>query len=511
MRVSAASATTRCPSLRVAIVGAGVSGIVTARHLDAARFDVTVFEREDDVGGVWSAAHAYPGIATQDEASSYAYSDFPMARRPEERVPGGEVRAYLERYAHEHGVDRCIRLRTRVVRASLVDERHWDLETADGAVERFDWLVMANGTFSAPHVPDWPGRSEFEQAGGRVVVPGALADGARLDGRRVVIVGWGKTACDIAVVAAERSARVDLIARSITWKYPRQLGPLGITYRHLTLTRAAERVLMRSYRGRSGRIMWRTIPERIPRMLLGRVLASATDRRLGLTALGLRPIHDYRASTSLVTDGFFEAVADGRVRVHRDRTVERLASAGDPAVHLSDGTRLPADVLVAATGYDRTVDPLDARVQQRLLSADGTFLLHRRILAVDVPRLAFIGWTHHYRSPVSVEIAARWLAGVLQGEVALPPEERRRRRAHPVALGRSSARAGFGNTLAGLGMHDLDELLRDLGRHLPWRVRARQIWTPLDPADYAPVLYPDGPGEPRQRLFVGHDATEGSR
>lgn len=489
----------------MAIVGAGVSGIVTARMLTEAGFDVVVFEKAADVGGVWSASRAYPGIGTQDDGRSYAFSDAALPGLPDSHPPGAEVQAYLEGYARRHGLLERVRLRTRVVRTRF-DEVGWEVESdgPDGAaVERFDWLVAANGVFSTPHVPDWPGRAAFEAAGGRVVTPGQLAGGAVLHGARVVVVGWGKTACDVAAAAVPRSAGVEVVARTLVWKLPKRLGRSGLTFRHLILTRAAERLIGGSYRSPAGRLLLHRLPERVPRVLLGRAIARSVDRASGLSGLGLRPLSDIRASNSLVTEGFFEAVAEGRIRVHRDCSVQALESGSDgPRVRLTDGSALPADVVVAATGYEQRLDFLPDEVLA-VAASDGALLLHRRTLGVDVPRFALAGWAHSYRSPLTSEVAAVWLAAAMRGRVALPSVEQQRSGADRFRLTRSTAVGARTAALPGVTMRDLDLMLADLGTPLPLRVRLRQIWRPIDPADYAAALAaarPRSAAAPRRRF-----------
>jgi dimethylaniline monooxygenase (N-oxide forming) len=486
--------TVLAPGARVAVVGAGVSGLVTARVLGACGFDVTVFEKCDDVGGVWSASRSYPGISTQDDRRSYTFSDAAMPPHVDEHPSGADVRTYLQEYARSNGLDDVVRLGTEVLRAELVDGRAWEVE-AEGPAgrtrERFDWLVAANGVFSTPHVPDWPGRDEFEAAGGAVAVPGELADGAVLAGRRAVVVGWGKTACDVAAAAVARGASVDVVARTLTWKYPKRVGRTRLTFRHLVLTRAGERLLAVPYRSMGGRVLLRRLPERIPRLLLDRALGRRIARATNLDALGLVPTMETRASTSLVTEGFFEAVADGRLRVHREASVKALRGGSDgPRVELTSGDVLPAELVVAATGYTQGVAFLAPEVVERARTEDGALLLHRRVLAVDVPRLAFVGWAHSYRSPVTSEVAALWLAGVMLGTVTLPTTAAQRRTAAPFRLERPEHHQGAGRpkeVLPGVTLRDLDRLLGELGVRLPRRTRLRQAWSPMDPSDYAPV------------------------
>jgi cation diffusion facilitator CzcD-associated flavoprotein CzcO len=476
--------------MRIAILGAGVSGLVAAAVLRETGHQVTVFERCDDIGGVWSASRRYPGVSTQDDRVTYSFSDTPMPEDFPEHPGGAMVQAYLQQYAEDHGLLPDIRLGTEVVSAELVDDdRRWELEVRDASgISRipFDQLVAAHGTYSTPHVPAWPGRAEFEAEGGLVVPPSSIGDGALLEGRDVVVLGWGKTACDVAVVAADRARRATLIARELRWKYPKRIGT-RLTFRHLLLTRLGEHAVASPSRGLPGRLL--TQLTRVPRKLVMLRLSSVVDRQLGLSELDLLPRVTFPDSNSLVTEGFYEAVRERRLDVVRDDGVADLEVVdGVPSVRLRSGEVLPADVLVPATGYEQDLDFLAPAMRNRLLEADGSLLLHRKVLPTTLPRLAFIGWSQSYRSPLTAEVQALWLAGLLLGQVRLPPVPTQRQGAEVYRLTHAAAAAAGAPQMPSGSFGELDVLLEDLHLPLPWATRRKQLLTALDPADYAYVL-----------------------
>ena len=98
--------------MRVAIIGAGVAGLTTAKVLSQAGHEVQVIDRTPDVGGVWSVTRRYPGLTTQSPKVQYSLSDFPMPADYPEWPTGAQIQAYLADYAAEFGVDRCLRLNT---------------------------------------------------------------------------------------------------------------------------------------------------------------------------------------------------------------------------------------------------------------------------------------------------------------------------------------------------------------------------------------------------------------
>ncbi|NIZ90901.1 flavin-containing monooxygenase [Kineococcus rubinsiae] len=475
--------------MKIAVVGAGPSGLSTAAVLQQFGHDVVVFEKAPDVGGVWSATRAYPDVATQDDRVSYAFSDVPHAGDAPVHPTGAHVRAYLERYAQAKGIAAHVRCGTRVVAAAPGPDGGWLVDVVDAAGparHAVDWLVVASGVFSTPHVPAWPGRAEFEAAGGRVVEPTQLGDGAVLAGRDVVVVGWGKTACDVAVATARTARSTTVVARAVRWKIPKRIVG-GLTFRHLLLTRLGEHVMAPERTSPAARLLAvGSLPlRRASLWWLEQVIA----RRTGLRAVGLLPDVRLPQSDSLVTDGFFEAVAQGRVAVRRERSVAALEVVdGVPGVRLSDGARVPADVVVAATGFDQELSVFGPAVQAALLDEDGVLALHRRILPLDVPQLAFAGWGNTYRSPLSAEVGAVWLAGHLAGVVPLPGRAEFLRTAERYHLTHAQAAAHGQPQLPSGSFAALDQLLDDLGLPLPVAVRRGQWTRPLQPASYADLV-----------------------
>jgi len=490
--------------VKIAIIGAGPSGLVTAAVLQQFGHDVVLFEKAPDIGGVWSATRAYPDVATQDDRVSYAFSDVPLPDDVPVHPSGAHVRAYLEDYARVKGLRERIHLGTRVVSAEPDPARDGWVVQVDGAQGRarhaVDWLVMANGVFSTPHVPAWPGREEFEARGGLVVEPTQLGDGAVLAGRDVVVVGWGKTACDVAVASSRTARSTTVLARAVRWKIPKRLAG-GLTFRHLLLTRLGEHLMAPERRSLRQRAL--AAADAPARRAVLALVAASVARTSGLRAVGLLPGVSLPNSDSLVTDGFFDAVASGAIAVRRERSVAALGVLdGRSGVRLSDGDWAPADVVVAATGFDQDLSVLAPAVREALLGSDGVLQLHRRILPVDVPRLAFAGWGNTYRSPLTAEVGAVWLAGHLAGVVAASAQQRRDsvdryHLTHQQAAARREAQLPSGSFAA------LDQLLDDLGLPLPAAVRRGQWLTPLVPGSYADLV-------PRLRARLGLPAAAGA-
>src|SRR5262249_45436725 len=120
-------------AMRVAIVGAGVAGLCTAKVLRQAGHEVTVYDKAPDVGGGGDRARRYPGLTTQSPKAQYSLSDFPMPRDYPQWPTGAQIQAYLAAYATHFGLDPVLRLSTEVTSAVPAPGGGWTVSTAAGA------------------------------------------------------------------------------------------------------------------------------------------------------------------------------------------------------------------------------------------------------------------------------------------------------------------------------------------------------------------------------------------
>jgi cation diffusion facilitator CzcD-associated flavoprotein CzcO len=476
--------------MRVAVIGAGVAGLTTAKTLLQAGHEVVVFDKTPDVGGVWSATRRYPGVTTQSAKATYGLSDFPMPRDYPEWPDGVQVQAWLTAYAKNFGVDRCLRLNTEVVRAAR-ENGGWTLTTS-GGTESFDRLVVANGIFCEPNMPQYPGVEEFTAAGGRLISGTELHDAEDARGKHVVMIGYGKSACDVTVEVSEVAASTDVIARQLLWKVPRRIAGV-VNFKFLLLTRMGEALFR--YAHLRGMEKFLHGPGNPLRRNMLNSLGTASVRQYKLKELDLVPrgqMEDIvKGAIGLASEGFFEGVTAGRIVVHRDMTVARLfAQDGQPMAELADGTRLPADLVICSTGFRQGVPFLDEDVQSRLFDERSNFQLYRQILPPGIDGLYFNGYNSSFFSPLNAEMAAVWIAAHLAGAVTVPPDaEMRQAVAAQIAFmdeatNRHHCRA---TKIIPFSIHNVDEVLGDLGLNIPARTRAAHWLNVVNPSAYRTV------------------------
>lgn len=485
--------------MRVAVIGAGFSGIATTKYLIEFGHEVTTYEMNADVGGVWSAERRYPGVCTQNTASTYYLSDLPMPRHYPTWPSGEQVQSYLDSYVAKHRLLQYIHLNTTVLRAEpLPDEQGWaltvrptDAPDSTPTVESYDHLVVCNGTFSQPNVPSFTGQDAFKRAGGQIFHSSSMRSGIKtVQGKHTVVIGYGKSSCDVANALEEASASTTLVARRLIWKLPRKI--YGLPYQYLLLTRFGESLFQYirpnpvEYFLNSGHGVW------IRNTMLSTLQALVTSQ-LGLGKIGLLPEGKFediaRATISLSTEGFYQKVADKKINVVRDCQISSLGQnhQGDPVALLTGGQTIPCDVLVCATGFRQRANFLPDDMQRSLCDAEGNWLLHRHILPIGIPNLTFNGYNSSLFCPTSSEAAAIWIVAYLDGQIQLPDEATQRQTAEAKLQWmeeRAKGKHACGTNLVPFSLHSIDDILDDVGINItPW-ARLRQWLLPVRPADY---------------------------
>lgn len=155
---------------RVCVVGAGFAGLVTAKVLRQDGFEVAVFEKAATLGGVWAESRTYPGLRANNPRETYALSDHPYPPGTDDFPTAAQVRDYLESYASRFRLYPLIRLGTEVIevrsaqpQADASPSFEVTVRPGTGSPETLpvDSVVICNGVFSEPHVPEIRNRDSF--------------------------------------------------------------------------------------------------------------------------------------------------------------------------------------------------------------------------------------------------------------------------------------------------------------------------------------------------------------
>jgi cation diffusion facilitator CzcD-associated flavoprotein CzcO len=478
---------------RVAVIGAGIAGLVTAKVLREDGFDVTVFEKESGYGGVWLQSRTYPGLRANNSRDTYAFSDHPYPKTADRFPTAPQIRDYLASYVARFTLESSLRRSTEVARVARAGAG-FELEVVSSGsseVLTFDYVVVCAGTFSEPQVPEVEGADRF---GGKLLHSSEAIDPGLSIGQRVVVVGAGKSALDCAAYASSQARECTLVLRNPYWMAPRYL-PGRIPIDRLMMTRLSEALFPyhranrfeRFLQGRGAR--------------LARLTLKGTLREFQLQ-LRMPPVHvpaePYPVGIEVlgVASEFFAAARAGKVTSRRDR-IESFP--GGDTVQLASGEQIAADVVIFATGWRQPLSFLDSELRAMVVD-DGHFRLYRHIVPPAEPRLGFIGYASSTACQLSAEVSAHWLSQMFRGELELPPAESMDAeidRVHAWLREAIPGRADGYYVGVHVG-HHIDELMIDMG--LPTR-RKRNVIT-----EYALPLFPKryrGLAEERRRVRAG--------
>ncbi|MCK1715945.1 MULTISPECIES: NAD(P)/FAD-dependent oxidoreductase [unclassified Bradyrhizobium] len=207
--------------LRIAVIGAGASGIAAAIRLREIGTDhVVVFEKAAEVGGTWRDNN-YPGLTCDVPSHLYRYSFAPNPDWSHKYAPGSEIQAYVSGIADRFGVRSLIRFNHEMTEASWTGSG-WRLQTNQGDQGEFDAVISAVGVLHHPSYPRIARLADFEG----VSFHSARWDhSVALEGKRVGIIGTGSTAVQILPAIVDGVAKVSLFQRTAQWIFPEINSP----------------------------------------------------------------------------------------------------------------------------------------------------------------------------------------------------------------------------------------------------------------------------------------------
>jgi cation diffusion facilitator CzcD-associated flavoprotein CzcO len=213
---------------RVCVIGAGSSGIAAAKALHERGFDFDCFEKSDRVGGNWvfknrnGMSSAYRSLHINTSRDRMQFADFPMPATYPDFPHHTQIARYFDAYIDHFGFRDRITFETGVERAAPAADGAWEIVLDDGRSERYDALIVANGHHWDARWPEpaFPGSEAF--AGEQIHAHDFTGeDPTFFRDRRVVVLGMGNSAVDIAVESSFSAAATYLAARRGTWIIPK--------------------------------------------------------------------------------------------------------------------------------------------------------------------------------------------------------------------------------------------------------------------------------------------------
>jgi len=390
------------PGEKVCVIGAGSSGIAACQVLNARGIPFDCFEKGSQVGGNWryendnEMSSAYRSLHINTSRNQMSYATFPMPDDYPDYPDHFQIARYFDAYVDHFGLRERISFRTEVERVEPGAEGGWEVTVAGADGERrtelYAAVLVANGHHWDPRWPEppYPGSDQFE--GEQIHVhhyrePDALRD------KRVLVLGIGNSATDIAVEASRIASKTFLAMRRGAYVMPKYLGGKPTD-------EAASAVLTH-------------FPLPVQRFVINRMLGLAAG---DMTAYGLpEPDHKLLEAHPTVSAELLSRLGHGDIEVKPN--IERFA--GDRAVRFADGSEEEIDLVVYCTGYKITFPFFDPDL---IAAEDNRLPLYRRVVSVEHPGLYFIGLIQPLGAIMPLaEAQAEWVGDLLQGRAALPP------------------------------------------------------------------------------------------
>lgn len=387
----------------VAVIGAGAAGIAVAKCLRQARLDFHIFERHSDFGGVWDVAA--PGSPMYESAhlissrATSSFSDYPMDARLPDYPSHRQVLAYLRSYARLHRLYDPASFGVAVTSVTS-DGPRWSVHTVSGRKFTFDAVVCTTGKYWDPVMPDFAEAALAEATTGcRIMHARDYKDGASLAGQRVLVVGGGNSAADIACDAAIHAAQASISVRRGYHFMPKYL--LG-----MPTTVLADRFPA-----------W--LPFRLQQTLLASVLRGTvgSPEQFGLP----KPDHGILESHPVVNSQILHHCAHGDLKVRSD-----VVSISGKQVSFSDGSCGVFDTVICATGYEERLPFLH---DDMLPKKDGRPDLYLHMFNAERPTLILMGMVEIDNGALPVfeacaEVIAHYLKDKALGSVHAEQLER---------------------------------------------------------------------------------------
>jgi cation diffusion facilitator CzcD-associated flavoprotein CzcO len=346
-----------------------------------------------------------------------------------------KVHDYLQRYADLFHITERIRFQTRVISIHKDDIKNetipWiiKVETITGQNEtfEFDLVVIATSLYSEPYVPKFRGENKFR---GSIVYPSMIKSIDQVENKRVIVIGGGKCATDMAILAGRFARSCHLVFRKAHWMLPRTLMGGYVPMRFLCTRLFA--VPFIPFVDAPHTAVFRFLHQKFPKFAfkMNDIIEADIMATNGPDLYNDKifiPRHSLRNEngTSVISDDFISLKKEGRI-------IGKLASIDEiideTTIRLDSGEELKADMIICATGYVRQF-PFFSENHAQMMSLvptsndDTKTNLYRRIVPVGIPNIGFIGFTASVNYCMVTEAASHWLSDYFLKRLKLPSEK----------------------------------------------------------------------------------------
>ncbi len=481
MDAPTADSTTAAEHFDVLIVGAGISGIGGAWHLGKHLPDTSyvVLEAEGSYGGTW-LTHKFPGIRSDSDLYTFGYHFKPWVGPP--IATAAEINKYMGEVIDDNDLGKHIRYGHRIASASWDSAANlWTIvahRTDTGEERRFTagflWMCQGYYRHRQGFMPQWPGMDSFK---GEIVHTEEWPEGLDYTGKRVVVIGSGATAATVVPAMAATAAHVTMLQRSPTYFLPgRNAVEIADTLRTLAVDETWIHEIVRRHRAFEQADVSRRSFEDADvlreELLQGVRDVLPPDYDMKHFTPTYRP---WRQRIAFIPDGdLFEAIKQGTAGVVTDE----IDSFTENGIALKSGETLPADIVVAATGFNLNVlGDIAFSIDGKPLNFADT-VTWRGMMFTGIPNMVLVFGYFRYSWTLRADLVAHFVCRLLAhmkakgaGAVvpALRPED------HNMPLGPWVSSENMNSGYLQRGVH----LLPQCGDKPEWQ-HTQDYWTEKD-------------------------------
>lgn len=508
---------------KIGIIGGGVSGIAIAKQL--LHHNPIVFEATDSIGGVWKHC-TYNSTKLQSHRRDYEFTDFPWPNRDNPDFPTHtEVLDYLRSYAKHFDLVKNIRFNSKVVELKftgnpkfggvglprdldygslLPGQSMWDVavQTNDSDIIQwysFEFVVVCVGKYGdIPKIPVFPCKKGPEVFNGNVLHTldycklDQQAANQLLNNKKVVVVGFKKSAIDLAVECAQANQGIEgkpctMLIRTLHWTVP-HYWIWGLPFFLFFSTRFSQLLHERPNQGLLKALLCFILsPMRVG---ISKFIESYLLWKLPLEKYGLKPEHpfaeDYAScQMAIMPENFFSEVEKGKILFEK-ASKWWFCNEG---IEFEDNTKVEADVVILATGFDgkkkiKTILPEPFR--SLLEYPSGLMPLYRGTIHPLIPNMAFVGYVESVSNLHSSELRSMWLSGLVDEKFKLPKIEKMLSETlKETEVMKRSTRFYKRHCISTYSINHSDEICNDLGWN-SWRKKdwISEAFGPYSSQDY---------------------------
>lgn len=485
----------------VGVIGAGVAGLQMARACKAYGLQVTVFEKAAAVGGLWVENYCSYGVQVPKQL--YEFPDFPFEAVEWGVYPtGAQTSKYIQDYADHFKLMQHVKLGTAVTALEPRKDGKPGWTFVYGSSQRmdFDFAVIATGMYSTPiNMPTLQGTNSW---GGEIIHSSQYTNQSIAKGKKVVVLGGCKSAIDITVdVSKVASAPPTMVFRNAHWPTPRLIAGL-IPFQYVFLSRFGQ-ALVSWYKGAwpagascyCNICAWMLFPIMWLAFRLVELIFALQRWCFGQYWPSLDVVADFYGYAHVTDLEYVRKRQAGELKAVRGEVARIQHGSSSREVVLTSGESIEADLIICATGFQKTYDYLPAATKAELRPEEDGLYLYRHMLppAVRKLRLAFCGSEVASISNIMTHgLHAEYLCRVMKNLLPLPTEEVMKEEVETMKAWKRHWMPQTGSRASLVLLHQThyhDQLLRDMGES-PGRKCwfLSELFCPYEPMDYNGII-----------------------